>query len=825
MPRCQPLSLLLAMVLLLYGLPSFVSAQKSALMQEDVSLVNSLKYGSALNATTLNAAVTAIGSARRTLVLATGAWTLSSSVTVPENVHLYIPVGTTVDATGVTLTLNRAPHAEYQDWFLGGTLTLNTPRALPDATSSFVASGCTPSVPSPASLTLGAFACRGHIVDALQMHDTFQAAAAVGPFNAGNGSYWLALHKDTTSAVASWTRQAGTHYLWQYSAVGTEPTIPAGMQLVNEVEVGNGAITTTNFRGNVYLLRPSLYGMIADVKEYGAKCDGTTEDTRAVVAALNAHRLLAVPRNSNCVVSPIILKSGATIGGLEQGEAWGMVGAGVDSSEITGLTGSTGVLIMAGDATVASSGHRRFRFENLKVSGHSGYTACVQIGNAGLGGDGTLVIGAMRNVEIQGCTGADAGGLFIRNSLSLTLDNVYTYNNTNGMRWGTTGGLGAITTQMIIGSQSRSNTTDGFQIYTGNGFTFVDFVGESNGGYGCRIHAITGQTLPSDFTFTRSHFEGNPLGSCILTSDNAPGVGAPANVVFEGGVFTKGTNADEASMTIQDGRDITMWHPTLVGDETPVKVLVTVGVPRVAIWYPNRAGVGEPPSYGDAVTQIDQIYTTDRAGLEINGQLIVDVKVAGTGVNLLPKNFGAAVRGPTLQIGRNTSAGLESAGIFRLMELDGIESHFWVDNAGLFRILSGNSPPSVADTAGTVVGDQTSSLASKNVLGEETNWKAALATVLGTPIYRYTYRDGRYNRQVFTGLITDYSPWAVKDREPLVVHPTLGEISPERLDAQGLPVVEKYPAGKSLNEQALFGHLILALKELERRLAIQEARP
>ena len=209
----------------------------------------------------------------------------------------------------------------------------------------------------------------------------------------------------------------------------------------------------------------------------------------------------------------------------------------------------------------------------------------------------------------------------------------------------------------------------------------------------------------------------------------------------------------------------------------------------------------------------------------MNGQMLIDVKAAGTGVTLLSKNFGSSTRGPTIAIGRNSSAGLESAGIFRLMELDGIEDHFWVDNAGLFRILSGNSPPGVVDTAGTVVGDQTSSLASKNVLGEETNWKAALATVLGTPIYRYTYRDGRYNRQAFMGLITDYSPWAGKDREPRVVHPTLGEISPERLDAQGLLVIEKYPAGKSLNEQAIFGHLILALKELERRLAIQEARP
>lgn len=113
-----------------------------------------------------------------------------------------------------------------------------------DTTSPAVVSGCVPAVPG-ASLTLAAFACEASARDStgglIYMN---QASAAVGPLSGGNGTYWLLMHQDTTSAVAGWTRQRGTHYLWQLSTL--EPATPVGSLIVSQVTVAAGAISAVN---------------------------------------------------------------------------------------------------------------------------------------------------------------------------------------------------------------------------------------------------------------------------------------------------------------------------------------------------------------------------------------------------------------------------------------------------------------------------------------------------------------------------------------------------------------------------------------------------
>ena len=85
-----------------------IAETKRALLQEDVSYVNANLYGPGLNATTLNAALAALGTTnQRTLFLAKGVWNLASNVTVPLNITLWIPSGTTVAINGsVTFTVH-----------------------------------------------------------------------------------------------------------------------------------------------------------------------------------------------------------------------------------------------------------------------------------------------------------------------------------------------------------------------------------------------------------------------------------------------------------------------------------------------------------------------------------------------------------------------------------------------------------------------------------------------------------------------------------------------------------------------------------------------
>ena len=101
--------------------------QKRALLQEDVGLVNPLQYGTALNATTLNAAIAAIGGTQATLFLTAGTWTLATNVTVPRTIKLWIPSGVTVAVNGgITLTINGPYQADIEQWYSGaGSVVFN----------------------------------------------------------------------------------------------------------------------------------------------------------------------------------------------------------------------------------------------------------------------------------------------------------------------------------------------------------------------------------------------------------------------------------------------------------------------------------------------------------------------------------------------------------------------------------------------------------------------------------------------------------------------------------------------------------------------------
>jgi len=152
-----------------------------------------------------------------------------------------------------------------------------------DSQQPYLVSGCTPSVPG--ALTLGAFACEGYVRDATTSELLYvnQAAAAVGPLNGGNGTYWLALHRDTSSSVASWTRQAGTHYLWRLTA--SKPADPSGGLVFSKITVAGGVITATQRAAHK---NPVKYPLAVDVQSYGATGDGITDDTGAIQAAINS---------------------------------------------------------------------------------------------------------------------------------------------------------------------------------------------------------------------------------------------------------------------------------------------------------------------------------------------------------------------------------------------------------------------------------------------------------------------------------------------------------------------------------------------------------
>lgn len=112
-----------------------------------------------------------------------------------------------------------------------------------DALAPYVVSGCLPAVPS-SSLTLDAFACNAYVQGTGQLIYITQSSKALGPLSGGNGTYWLALSRDVSSVVSGWTRQPGSHYLWQLSA--SQPATPSGGLIFAQVTVAGGVITAVS---------------------------------------------------------------------------------------------------------------------------------------------------------------------------------------------------------------------------------------------------------------------------------------------------------------------------------------------------------------------------------------------------------------------------------------------------------------------------------------------------------------------------------------------------------------------------------------------------
>lgn len=93
------------------------------------------------------------------------------------------------------------------------------------------------------SLTLAAFATHGFVKDGSQLVYVNQAAAPV-TLSGADGQFWVALHRNTSAAVASWTRQPGTHYLWRSNP--TKPAEPSGGLILSQVTVAGGIITAVS---------------------------------------------------------------------------------------------------------------------------------------------------------------------------------------------------------------------------------------------------------------------------------------------------------------------------------------------------------------------------------------------------------------------------------------------------------------------------------------------------------------------------------------------------------------------------------------------------
>jgi len=93
------------------------------------------------------------------------------------------------------------------------------------------------------SLTLAALSAQGYVLapgPPARLVYVSQPAVSL-TLSGGNGTYWLGLHADLSTAVAGWTRRAGSHFVWQMNA--TQPANPAATLVWGQVTVAGGVIS------------------------------------------------------------------------------------------------------------------------------------------------------------------------------------------------------------------------------------------------------------------------------------------------------------------------------------------------------------------------------------------------------------------------------------------------------------------------------------------------------------------------------------------------------------------------------------------------------
>jgi len=165
---------------------------------------------------------------------------------------------------------------------------------------------------------------------------------------------------------------------------------------------------------------------------------------------------------------------------------------------------------------------------------------------------------------------------------------------------------------------------------------------------------------------------------------------------------------------------------------------------------------------------------------------------------LMTANDAGANRGNRIWIQRNNNASTPAAGHVLLEDKGGAAYRIWPDDSGVVRI-NGADPTTANDTAGTVVGSQSSSLDTKDVDAELPDVNASIAHIVAAvesgALRAWRYKSGAYNGEHFPiGIVTDYAPRYGMDRDAA------------------------HPAGKSLNVPVAIGDLMAAVTWLHRRV-------
>jgi len=394
-------------------------------------------------------------------------------------------------------------------------------------------------------------------------------------------------------------------------------------------------------------------------------------------------------------------------------------------------------------------------------------------------------------------------------------------NVTLKMRLGNLNGLSA-----NINGSGLSPT--GYGLFTDNAFLAGTFV--AGGGYFKIDSNGANISTQGDITWSlAAGFDNISLSNYQSYSFRDPGyfggiAGGKATTYDRVMIYNQQRYVDKSANIIIDARHVT--HDTLGTPTYSRDASITLAASR---WLPDSGIIAATTlvveetasGYGQITLTADDIYltgevqplntSTDALTINMpasnsgkawlakyNGTTRVYAEATLTRSQIVFPSFdnGSDV-GPTINIGRNSNGSTPAAGLLYIMARSATQYAIWPDNSGNLRIGT-SSPTSANDTTGTVVGTQSSSLASKNIADSLPDMREAYQHILQAArngLRAWSYKNNAYNGEYFpNGIVTDYAPRYGMDRS------------------------ESNPHGKSLNTPVAIGDLMASILVISERL-------
>ena len=128
----------------------------------------------------------------------------------------------------------------------------------------------------------------------------------------------------------------------------------------------------------------------------------------------------------------------------------------------------------------------------------------------------------------------------------------------------------------------------------------------------------------------------------------------------------------------------------------------------------------------------------DRMRILSNGNVGIGTTSPSTKLEIGSSDLGDGVAGPIITIGRNTNATNTGAGSINFLDKAGNSGYIWQDAAGYMRINT-SAPSNANDTAGTIIGDQTSIRETKQDINDYEDYESALSMIVNAPLHTFRY--------------------------------------------------------------------------------------